>query len=122
MRDVDDDLLSAAYIASPYATYDLLREEAPVYFSAKWAAWLVTRYDDVFAVLRDSAHFSNRGRYTQYLGQRSDAERGQLAGLIEHYEHGGLVQSDPPDSHALTPPREPRLHARVRWRRCRLQR
>ncbi len=94
--DMDNHLLSPAYVASPYPTYDLLRREAPVYWSAKWSAWLVTRHDDVLDVLRDHARFSNMGRYTQYLGQRSDAEREQLASLIEHYEHGGLVQSDPP--------------------------
>jgi len=94
--DIDTHLLSPAYVASPYATYDLLRREAPVYWSAKWSAWLVTRHDDVVDVLRDHARFSNMGRYTQYLGQRSNTEREQLASLIEHYEHGGLVQSDPP--------------------------
>lgn len=94
--DIDDQLLSPAYVASPYATYDLLRSRAPVYRSARWSAWLLTRHDDVLAVLRDHHRFSNEGRYTKYLGQLPNEQRELLAPLIEHYEHGGLVQSDPP--------------------------
>ena len=95
--DIDAQLLSPAYVASPYATYDLLRAEAPVYWSAKWSAWLVTRYDDAIQILLDYRRFSNVGRYTQYLSQLPQTERQQLAYLLDHYEHGGLVQSDPPD-------------------------
>ena len=84
-------------MASPYATYDLLREHAPVYWSERWSAWLVTRYDDVRSVLQDHGRFSNRGRYTTYMAQLSPEQRGQLEALLEHYEHGGLVQSDPPE-------------------------
>jgi len=33
--DIDTVLLSPAYVESPYATFDRLRAEAPVYWSAK---------------------------------------------------------------------------------------
>ncbi len=94
---VDDQLLSPEYVQSPYATYDVLREHYPVYWSEKWNAWLITRYEDVVNVLRDFEGFSNRGRYTEYLSSLSEQERTQLAYLQHHYEHGGLVQSDPPN-------------------------
>ncbi len=94
--DLDERLLSPAYIESPYDTYDLLRAQAPVYWSARWSAWIVTRYDDVLTILRDHRRFSNQGRYTRYIGQLPPEQRGQLTALVEHYEHGGLVQLDPP--------------------------
>jgi len=94
--DLDEQLLSPAYIESPYETYDLLRAHAPVYWSARWSAWIVTRYDDVLAILRDHRRFSNQGRYTQYIGQLPHDQQRQLTTLVEHYEHGGLVQLDPP--------------------------
>jgi cytochrome P450 len=93
---IDEHLLSPEYVDSPYATYDLLRSQAPVYWSTRWSAWLVTRYDDVLGILQDHRHFSNQGRSTSYIGQLPTEQQRQLAALIEHYEHGGLVQSDPP--------------------------
>ena len=95
--DIEDRLLSPEYVASPYAAFDELREHAPVYWSGRWSAWLVTRYDDVRGVLQDHGRFSNRGRYTAYMAQLSEEQRAGLGDLLEHYEHGGLVQSDPPE-------------------------
>jgi cytochrome P450 len=51
------DLASPAFKADPYPTYARLREEAPVFRSAlgwRRSAWLVARYDDVGALLRDA--------------------------------------------------------------------
>lgn len=42
-----------AYIEDPYPTYRRLREEAPRYHWAAADAWIVSRYDDVLAVMRD---------------------------------------------------------------------
>ncbi len=97
MVNVDEYLLSPEYVESPYAIYDVLRSEHPVFWSEKWSAWLVTRYDDVKAILSDFRRFSNKGRYQLYLAQLPEEQRRQLEPLAEHYEHGGLVQSDPPD-------------------------
>lgn len=50
------DLASPHFKANPYPTYARLREEAPVFrtkLRGKQHAWLVTRYDDVLALLRD---------------------------------------------------------------------
>jgi cytochrome P450 len=43
-----------------YSFYRAAREEQPVYFSASWGMWVVTRYDDVLTVLKDSARFQKR--------------------------------------------------------------
>src|SRR5215207_5751777 len=50
------DLLNPTYKANPYPTYAELRSEAPVYRAMLpdgRGVWLVTRYDDVVAVLKD---------------------------------------------------------------------
>ena len=47
----------AAYTQDPYPIYEALRNEAPVYHNADMGFWALTRYDDVYAGLRDSDRF-----------------------------------------------------------------
>ena len=47
------DLLTPAALADPFPIYRALRERDPVHWSAGHHGWLVTRYDDVAAALRD---------------------------------------------------------------------
>jgi cytochrome P450 len=50
------DLFSPAFKANPYPTYARLRSTAPIYRATLpdgRSVWLVTRYDDVVAVLKD---------------------------------------------------------------------
>ncbi len=42
-----------AYVEDPYPTYRRLREEAPRYYWPTADAWIVSRYDDVLAALKD---------------------------------------------------------------------
>jgi cytochrome P450 PksS len=54
---------SAEFKANPYPFYARLRAEAPVYharLSNRQSAWLVTRYDDVLAVLKDERLVKDR--------------------------------------------------------------
>ncbi|MEU3494089.1 cytochrome P450 [Kitasatospora cineracea] len=44
---------SAAFVARPYPAYAALREQAPVHHYAPTGQWLVSRYADVNALLRD---------------------------------------------------------------------
>src|SRR5512143_1288361 len=46
-------LLTPEAIANPYPVYERLRSEDPVHWSEMLKAWILTRYDDVVAVLRD---------------------------------------------------------------------
>ncbi len=58
------DITSAKFKADPFPFYAQLRAEAPVFpvkGPGKQRAWLVTRYDDVLAVLKD-AHFVKNPR------------------------------------------------------------
>ncbi|WP_055713560.1 cytochrome P450 [Streptomyces torulosus] len=50
--------LSAEMIADPYPAYRRLREHAPVYWHQQLGAWLLTRFTDCQAVLRDSERFA----------------------------------------------------------------
>ena len=53
----------------PYPFFRRLREEDPVHWCEPMNLWLVTRYDDVLAGLRDPRLSSNRmSMYTQTLG------------------------------------------------------
>lgn len=46
-------------IRCPYGAFASLRDESPIAFHEQLGAWIVTRYDDVRAVLRDTEHFSS---------------------------------------------------------------
>jgi cytochrome P450 PksS len=54
-------IASREFKANPYPFYAQLRAEAPVYRTVlpdKQPAWLVTRYADVMAILKDDLHFA----------------------------------------------------------------
>jgi cytochrome P450 len=71
------------YIASPYAHWERLRDEAPIYWCEDGNFWAVTRYDDVLEVLHDPARFSSGG------GPGGTGEESGLPRLP-------LIQDDPP--------------------------
>ncbi len=54
------DLTSKEVLANPYPTYQRLRERDPVHRMRLVDAWVLTRYDDVQAVLQDHRRFSNQ--------------------------------------------------------------
>src|SRR5579875_2463546 len=47
------DVLQPEYTANPYPLYHRLREHDPIYWDEEMHAWVLTRYTDVVAVLRD---------------------------------------------------------------------
>ncbi|HET8681314.1 MAG TPA: cytochrome P450 [Micromonosporaceae bacterium] len=88
-------------IADPYAGFGRIREEAPVARARMWdgnLVWLITRYDEVNAVLMDRRFVNNSGslpggtdQYAELLGKA-----GIPADLVPHLT-GNLVFTDPPD-------------------------
>ena len=56
----DVDFFGDDVLENPYPYYDALRGRAPVYWSARHGSWIVTRYEDVRALLRDDriSHWS----------------------------------------------------------------
>ena len=79
---------------NPYAVYKELREEAPVFWSPVMQIWVLTRYDDCLAVLRDHARFSSeRTRATNRFVQQMEEYR-QAAGPIGRTPT--MLSLDPP--------------------------
>ena len=77
-----------AYIANPYPTYRRLRERDPYHVSQLTGMLVVSRYEDVDAILRDHERFAN-------------AERGMSQSLTNTRVRQELTPSilslDPPD-------------------------
>lgn len=80
--------------SDPFPLYKRLREEDPVHWSEALDAWVLTRYDDVVAVLRDSRFSADRSRARNRLAQEAMA-------AAEEYGGPGrantLLTSDPPE-------------------------
>jgi cytochrome P450 len=85
------DPFTDAAIADPYPQYAALRRDDPVHWSEKLRAWILFRYDDVAAALRDDAHFS---------ADRRRAARSGAAPTVPAASTGlRTVASDPPECH-----------------------
>ncbi len=90
-------LLSAdTFHTNPHIVFHQMRENAPVYWSDSWKAWILTRYEDTMFVLRQPDKFSSAGRVSYLLKNLDEGIRSQLTQLEQHYEIG-LAHSDPPD-------------------------
>ena len=94
---LDTLLTDPGFMQDPYPAYRRLREEAPVVWSEAWGAWLITRFDDVVASLRDHDRFSSRGRLVELIDALPEAARSDAQPLREHFSTSGLIHSDPPD-------------------------
>jgi hypothetical protein len=92
----DQILTSDDFYQDPHTVFHQLRQHTPVYWSDGWGAWVLTRYDDVMQVLRQTELFSSAGRVTYLLQQLPADVRAQVVHLERHYEIG-LAHSDPPD-------------------------
>jgi len=92
----EPDLGSESFYSDPYPVYQYLRENDPVHWSPEWGGWLLTRYKDVSAMLRDAQRFSNVGRMSKFLGQLPEEVRKDLRPFEDHFQQG-LINSDPPN-------------------------
>lgn len=91
---LDAVLSSPAFIADPYPAYRRLRAEYPLYWSRHWGVWVVSRYEDVVAILRDPARFSSSGRFNTLLELLPPDEAATL-GPIARFGRGAF-NVDPP--------------------------
>ena len=105
----DRHLLTPVYLANPYRFYHQLRSEAPVYWSEAMGAWLLTRYCDAEAALRDPRLISGT-RISAAVKQLPEAVQPEIQALQNHISSWmGFI--DPPDhtrlralvSNAFTP-------------------
>jgi len=95
--DYDELLVSPEFIADPYPVLHRLRNEAPVYWSEAIGGWILTRYDDILATFKDTAHYSNENRLGQAVRYLSPEKRAGYKLFENHYATKGLLHSDPPD-------------------------
>jgi hypothetical protein len=94
--DISAELNSPAFFADPYPIYTYMRKHAPVYFCESWKAWVLTRYDDIVAHLRQPNTFSSRGRVSALLDELPEPALSKVGLLRQHYSVG-ITHCDPPD-------------------------
>ncbi len=70
--DPDFDPLDAEYLADPYPYFERYRKEAPVFYAPKIDFWVVSRYDDIAEIVKDSDTYSNT-RVQEPMHMPSDA-------------------------------------------------
>ncbi len=106
--------LSRRVFTDPYPAYAALRTRDPVHWSRLSGAWVVSRYEDIDAVLRDHRRFSNDFEHRTPSRRR----RGQLNPAVDK----SMLFVDPPDhtrlrslvSKAFTPKTIETMELRVR--------
>jgi len=80
--------------ADPYPYYKRLREESPVHWSEALDAWVLTRYDDVVAVLRDLRFSADRRRARNRFVQQAQTAAGEYGPTARA---NTMLTSDPPE-------------------------
>ena len=94
-EDVVDDLLAVDAVADPFPYLAVLRERHPVHYSEPLGGWLVTRYEDVQASLRDLRLSSDR--IGPWYHGRLDAERQERLESTYRVLSRWMVFNDPPE-------------------------
>jgi cytochrome P450 len=94
------DLFDPAFTADPYPTYARLRSSAPVYRAALpdgRGVWLITRYDDVLAVLKDQRFVKD------WRGALTPEQLAQVPPIPEVMKplSQNMLDTDPPDHERL---------------------
>ncbi|CAA9442787.1 MAG: hypothetical protein AVDCRST_MAG37-1526 [uncultured Rubrobacteraceae bacterium] len=57
--DPDFDPLDESFIANPYPHFARFRREAPIFYAPKIGFWVVSRYEDILKIVKDSDAYSN---------------------------------------------------------------
>ena len=91
----DRSLASAEVQENPYDYYDVLREQAPVYYDPQLKVYIVSRYDLLMEAIRNTDVFSN-------IGSQAPAEMRAPPPEVKEIERRGwpkvntMVTNDPP--------------------------
>jgi cytochrome P450 len=80
--------------ADPYPVYKRLREEDPVHWSEALDAWVLTRYDDVVAVLKDLQFSAERRGARNRFVQQAETAAGEYGPTARA---NTMLTSDPPE-------------------------
>lgn len=84
---------SAELIEDPHPVWRRAREEQPVFHSPELDVWIVTRYDDALAVLKDPRRFVSRDSFDPAVPLPADVQ----AILAEGWENFLVVNVDQPE-------------------------
>jgi cytochrome P450 len=90
--------LTSPHLENPYPVYAQAREEAPIFFSPIHGAWVVTRYEDVLAILRDPSRFSSAHVFRRPVNPTPEV----LAELAHLPPEIPLLVSEDPPTHRRT--------------------
>jgi cytochrome P450 len=55
----DINIMDPAFVADPWAAYEVMRKDTPVWWCEAASAWVVTRYEDVRSILANPSAFSS---------------------------------------------------------------
>jgi cytochrome P450 len=93
------DPFAPAVTADPYPDYARLRDQAPVCWIPEQNMWMVTRYDDVAAVLHDPTTFSSAEGMGALMSGGVGRNRIDARGLLglDLRDMRVLIATDPPD-------------------------
>lgn len=76
------DPISRAFTEDPQPFYASMRERAPVFYWPQGRAWVLTRYDDIDAMLRDPRFTTDQGKW-RHATQPIYASDPELAAVFE---------------------------------------
>jgi len=86
------------FLRDPFPLYRRMRGQDPVHWSPRLKSWVLTRYDDVKAVLLDKEVSSDRLR--PYFATLPGAEAARIGAIIRYLSHW-MVFRDPPEHSRL---------------------
>ncbi|CAA9578439.1 MAG: Putative cytochrome P450 hydroxylase [uncultured Truepera sp.] len=77
------------FLENPYPLYAELRSDAPIFFYEPWDKWVLTRHEDISALLRDR----RLGRVMENVKVRTNPEHA----AFDDVQDGSLLELEPPD-------------------------
>ena len=88
------DLFAPEALVNPYPLYKRMREEDPVHYSESLGYWVLTRYRDVEAALRDERLSADRSAL--FINQLGNLDVKEIQNFL-HLMSKWMIEKDPPE-------------------------